>query len=65
MVGRSEPGSRRARARGEQPMKTVSGILYADASRAAPAFAQSPNNATIVVLVTDQSGAVVKDARCR
>jgi hypothetical protein len=29
---------------------------------AAPAFAQSPNNSTIVILVTDQSGAVVKDA---
>src|SRR5215471_2461534 len=30
---------------------------------AAAASAQSPNNASIVVLVTDQSGAVVKDAR--
>src|SRR6188768_2935311 len=29
----------------------------------AEAEAQSPNNASIVVLVTDQSGAVVKDAR--
>src|SRR5262249_7202469 len=27
-----------------------------------PAFAQSPNTSTIVVLVTDQSGAVVSDA---
>ena len=30
---------------------------------AAPAFAQSPNTSTVVVLVTDQSGAVVNDAR--
>src|SRR5262245_36924443 len=30
---------------------------------AAPAAAQSPNNSSIVVLVTDQSGAVVKDAK--
>jgi hypothetical protein len=30
---------------------------------AAPALAQSPNTSTVVVLVTDQSGAVVKDAR--
>src|SRR5436190_24139995 len=30
---------------------------------AAPAAAQSPNNASIVVLVTDQSGAVIKDAK--
>jgi hypothetical protein len=29
----------------------------------APALAQSPNTSTITVLVTDQSGAVVKDAR--
>src|SRR5437868_12720740 len=29
---------------------------------AAPTFAQSPNTSTIVVLVTDQSGAVVSDA---
>ena len=30
---------------------------------AVPASAQSPNNSAIVVLVTDQSGAVVRDAR--
>ncbi len=36
---------------------TAFGIL------AAPALAQSPNTSTVVVLVTDQSGAVVKDAR--
>jgi Carboxypeptidase regulatory-like domain/TonB dependent receptor-like, beta-barrel len=30
---------------------------------AAPAAAQSPNNASIVVIVADQSGAVIKDAR--
>jgi hypothetical protein len=30
---------------------------------AAPAFAQSPNTATITVIVQDQTGAVVKDAR--
>ncbi len=30
---------------------------------AAPALAQSPNTSTVVVLVSDQSGAVVKDAR--
>jgi outer membrane receptor protein involved in Fe transport len=29
----------------------------------APAFAQSPNNSAIVVLVSDQSGAVVNDAK--
>src|SRR5690242_6496312 len=37
-------------------------VLGAVAVLAAPALAQSPNNASIVVLVTDQSGAVVKDA---
>src|SRR4030095_11918647 len=30
---------------------------------AAPAVAQSPNNSTIVVIVSDQSGAVVNDAK--
>jgi len=30
---------------------------------AAPVAAQSPNNSTVVVLVTDQSGAVVTDAK--
>src|SRR5437016_209551 len=28
-----------------------------------PAFAQSPNTASLVVIVVDQSGAVVKDAK--
>ena len=52
----------RARARAEQPMKTLSAILTLILC-AAPVFAQSPNNSTIVVLVTDQSGAVVTDAK--
>ena len=30
---------------------------------AAPAFAQSPNTATMIVMVADQTGAVVKDAK--
>src|SRR5206468_8000773 len=33
------------------------------ASSISPAYAQSPNNAAIIVLVVDQSGAVVKDAK--
>jgi hypothetical protein len=37
-------------------------LLSAFASFAVPVSAQSPNNASIVVLVTDQSGAVVRDA---
>ena len=32
---------------------------------AVPALAQSPNTATIMVVVVDQTGAVVRDARCR
>ena len=43
-------------------MKTLSAILTLVLC-AAPVFAQSPNNSTIVVLVTDQSGAVVRDAK--
>ena len=43
-------------------MKTLSAILTLMLC-AAPLFAQSPNNSTIVVLVIDQSGAVVTDAR--
>jgi carboxypeptidase family protein/TonB-dependent receptor-like protein len=43
-------------------MKTLSAILTLMLC-AAPVFAQSPNNSTIVVLVTDQSGAVVRDAK--
>jgi outer membrane receptor protein involved in Fe transport len=38
-------------------------LLGAFGVLAAPALAQSPNTASIVVLVTDQSGAVVKDAK--
>ncbi len=30
---------------------------------AAPALAQSPNTSTVVVLVSDQTGAIVKDAK--
>ena len=36
-------------------------ILFA--SLAAPVAAQSPNTATMIVVVVDQAGAVVKDAR--
>ena len=43
-------------------MKTLGTILTLMLC-AAPVFAQSPNNSTIVVLVIDQSGAVVADAR--
>jgi hypothetical protein len=38
----------------------IAAILLAGA---VPAFAQSPNTSTIVVLVTDQSGAMVSDAK--
>ena len=46
-------------------MKTFRVILLVlvSAAIAGPAAAQSPNNASIVVLVTDQSGAVIKDAQ--
>ncbi len=37
-------------------------LLAACAMLASPAAAQSPNNASVVVLVTDQTGAVLKDA---
>ena len=43
-------------------MKTLGAILTLMLC-AAPVFAQSPNNSTIVVLVIDQSGAVVADAK--
>ncbi|PYR19436.1 MAG: hypothetical protein DMF98_24630, partial [Acidobacteria bacterium] len=42
-------------------MNTLRAILLLTVF-AAPAFAQSPNNSTIVVLVTDPSGAMVRDA---
>src|SRR3954464_11971538 len=38
-------------------------FLVAFAMLASPAAAQSPNNASVVVLVIDQTGAVLKDAR--
>ena len=38
-------------------------LLFLFASLSASALAQSPNTSTIVVLVTDQSGAVVTDAK--
>ena len=43
--------------------KRIAVLLCAIACLAAPARAQSPNTSTVLVLVTDQSGAVVKDAR--
>src|SRR5512132_2173257 len=43
--------------------KKVVVLLYALGILAAPALAQSPNTSTVVVLVADQSGAVVKDAK--
>ena len=44
-------------------LKSVLALSSAFALFGAPALAQSPNNSSIVVLVTDQSGAVVEDAR--
>src|SRR6185437_2525453 len=44
-------------------LKKIVILISAIASVALPASAQSPNNASIVVLVTDQSGAVVRDAK--
>lgn len=44
-------------------MRKVAFALLLVCTVSAEALAQSPNNASIVVLVTDQSGAVVKDAR--
>ena len=38
-------------------------LTLAMCALAMPAFAQSPNNAGILVVVVDQSGAVVKDAK--
>jgi outer membrane receptor protein involved in Fe transport len=43
--------------------KKVVVLLHALGILAAPALAQSPNTSTVVVLVADQSGAVVKDAK--
>jgi len=44
-------------------LKKVFSLFTAIGILAAPAAAQSPNNASIVVLVSDQSGAVIKDAK--
>jgi hypothetical protein len=44
-------------------LNRILGCLAAIAIAAAPAAAQSPNNASIVVIVTDQTGAVVNDAK--
>jgi hypothetical protein len=44
-------------------LKRILVLLSAFVSLAAPALAQSPNTSTVVVLVTDQTGAVVRDAR--
>jgi Carboxypeptidase regulatory-like domain/TonB dependent receptor-like, beta-barrel len=44
-------------------LKKLVVLLYALGILAAPALAQSPNTSTVVVLVADQSGAVVKDAK--
>ena len=44
-------------------LKKIVLLVAGFAILAAPALAQSPNTSTVVVLVSDQSGAVVKDAR--
>ncbi len=44
-------------------IRTAVLVLAAVAVLPAPAVAQSPNTATIVVLVADQSGGAVQDAR--
>jgi hypothetical protein len=44
-------------------LKQIVVLLSAFVGLAAPALAQSPNTSTVVVLVTDQTGAVVRDAR--
>jgi outer membrane receptor protein involved in Fe transport len=44
-------------------LKKVVTLLVAFGIFTAPAFAQSPNNAGIVVIVSDQAGLVVKDAK--
>ncbi len=44
-------------------LKKIVLLVSAFVILAAAAFAQSPNTSTVVVLVTDQSGAVVNDAR--
>ena len=44
-------------------LKKIVLLVCSFAILAAPAFAQSPNTSTVVVLVTDQTGAVVSDAK--
>src|SRR5689334_11965633 len=44
-------------------LKRVVSLVSAFVISVASAFAQSPNTSTVLVLVTDQSGAIVKDAR--
>jgi hypothetical protein len=46
-------------------VNTAASLIMAFVILNTSAFAQSPNTSTIVVLVNDQSGAVVKDARVR
>jgi hypothetical protein len=47
-----------------KPLRGVGGrVLMVLMVLGAPAYAQSPNTATIVVLATDQTGAVVRDAK--
>src|SRR6266513_1577864 len=43
-------------------LKRIVLLLSAFGISAAPAVAQSPNTSTVVVLVSDQSGAIVRDA---
>jgi outer membrane receptor protein involved in Fe transport len=44
-------------------LRTVAGVLVAAFLCATPVMAQSPDTATVVVIATDPSGAVVRDAR--
>jgi carboxypeptidase family protein/TonB-dependent receptor-like protein len=44
-------------------LKKVLSLLSAFVISVASVFAQSPNTSTVLVLVTDQSGAIVKDAK--
>ncbi len=44
-------------------LKRVVSLVSAFVISVASAFAQSPNTSTVLVLVTDQSGAIVKDAQ--
>jgi hypothetical protein len=44
-------------------VRTILGYVAAIALIAAPAAAQAPHNASILIVVTDQSGAVINDAK--